>query len=81
MWKALNGKVPQTLKDQLSIRVRTYGHNNAKFHLALANINLFKRDTVYQGPKLWNSVPTNIKNKASVPTFKTAVKKHFLSYK
>ena len=75
MWKA------QTLKDQFSVRVRTYGHNNAKFHLALAKTNLFKWDIVYLGPKLWNSVPTYIKNKVSVPTFKTALKKHLLSNK
>ena len=51
------------LKDHFSIRERNYGHNNAKFHLPLANTNLFKQDIVYQGPKLWDSIPTNIKNK------------------
>ena len=79
MWKVLNDKVPQTLKDHFSIRERNYGHNNANFHLPLANTNLFKRDIVYQGPKLWNSIPTNIKNKVSVPTFKTSLKKHLVS--
>ena len=34
-WEFLNDKVPQTLKDHFSIRERTYGHNNAKFHLPL----------------------------------------------
>ena len=50
MWKVLNDKVPQTLKDHFSIRERNYaiyGHNNAKFHLPLAITNLFKQDTVY----------------------------------
>ena len=77
--KVLNDNVPQTLKDHFSISERNYGHNNAKFHLPLANTNLFKRDIVYQGPKLWNSMSTNIKNKVSVPTFKTALKKDLLS--
>ena len=63
MWKVLNNKVTQTLKDHFSIRERNYGHNNAKFHLPLANTKLFKRDFVYQGPKLWKSIPTNIKKK------------------
>ena len=40
MWKVLNEKVPQTLKDDFSIRERNYGHNNAKFHLPLVNTNL-----------------------------------------
>ena len=60
MWKVLNDKVPQTLKYYFSVRERNYGHNNAKFHLPLASTNLFKRDIVYQGPKLWNPIPTNI---------------------
>ena len=71
MWKVLNDKVPQILKDHFSIRERNYGHINAK--LPLANTNLFKQDIVYHGPKLWNSIPTNIKNKVSVLTFKTAL--------
>ena len=79
MWKVLNGEVPQTLKDNLSIRQRNYGHNNAKFHLLLANTNLFKRYIAYQGPKLWNSIPTNIRNKVSVPTFKTSLDKDLVS--
>ena len=44
MWKVLNDEVPQTLEDHFSIRKRNYGHNNAKFHLPLANANPFKRD-------------------------------------
>ena len=79
MWKVLNDNVPQTLKDHFSIRERNCGHNNAKFHLPLANANFFKRDIVYQGPKLWNSMSTNIKNKVSAPTFKTSLKKDLLS--
>ena len=80
MWKVLNDiKVLQTLKDHFSIRERDYGYNNAKFHLPLANTNLFKQDVVYQGPKLWNSIPTNIKSKVSVPTLKIALKKHLVS--
>ena len=81
MWKVLKDKVPQTLKDHVSIRERNYGHNNGKFHLPLANTNLFKQDIVYQGPKLCNSISTSIKNKVSVPTFKTALKMHLLSNK
>ena len=80
MWKVLNNKVPQTLKDNFSIRKRNYGHENTKFHLPLANTNLFKRDIVYQRPELWKSIPNiNIRNKVSVPTFKTALNKHLLS--
>ena len=79
MWRVLNDEVLQTLKDHLSFRERNYGHNNPKFHLPLANTNLFKRDIAYQGPKLQNSTPANIRHKVSVLTFKTALNKHLLS--
>ena len=81
VWKVLNDKVPQTWKDHFLIREKNYGHNNAKFRLPLANKNLFKQDIAYQGPKPWNSTPTSIKNKVSVPTFETALKKYLLSNK
>ena len=57
MWKVLNDMVPKTLKDYVSVRERNYGHSNAKFHFPLVNTNLFKRDIVYQGQKLWESIP------------------------
>ena len=85
MWKVLNDMVPKTLKDYVSVRERNYGHSNAKFHFPLVNTNLFKRDIVYQGQKLWKSILyqiytfNKIKNKVSVPTFKTVLKKHLLS--
>ena len=52
MGKVLNEEVRQTLKDHFSIRETNYGHNSAEFYLPLANTPLFKRDIVYQGPKL-----------------------------
>ena len=79
MWKILNDEVPQTLKDHFSIREENYGHENTKFHLPMANTNLFKRDIVYQGPHFWNSIPANIGNKLSVPKFTTALNKYLLS--
>ena len=58
MWKVLNDKVPQTSTDQ---ERNYYGHQNTKFHLPLANTNLFKQYIVYQRAKLWNSIPANIR--------------------
>ena len=79
MWKILNGKLAQTLKEHFSFRERNYGHKNTKLHLPLTNTNIFKQDNVYQGPKLWNAIPANIRNKVSVLAFKTALNKHLLS--
>ena len=79
MWNVINGEVPQTLKDHFSIRRRNCRHNNRNFHLSFGNTDLFKRDITYQGPKRWNYTLTNIKNKVTIPRFKTALKKHLLS--
>ena len=75
----MTNEVPQTLKDHFSIGEKNYDHNNAKFHLPLPNTNLFQRDIVHQRQKLLSSMPANIKNKVSVATFKTALRKHLLS--
>ena len=77
--KVLNDEVSQTLKDHFSIRERNHAYNNAKFHVQLANTNLFKQDIVYKGPKLWNSIPANIRNKVSLTTFKTTLNNYLLS--
>ena len=79
VWRVLNDEVLQTLEDHLSFRERNYGHNNPKFHLPLANTNLFKWDIAYQGPKLQNSTSANIRHKVSILTFKTVLNKHLLS--
>ena len=53
MWNVLHDEVPETSKSYISIRERSYGNQNLKFYLPIANTNLLKRDIVYQGPKLW----------------------------
>ena len=51
------------LRSQFLTRVKNYGNQNLKFHLPIANTNLFKRDIFYQGPELWNSLPFDIRSK------------------
>ena len=63
MWEVLHDEVPQTLKNHFSIRERNLGNQDLKFRLAIANTNLFKSDTVYQGPKLWNTINSDIRSK------------------
>ena len=53
MWNILHDEVPETSKSHISIRERSYGNQNLKFCLPIANTNLLKRDIVYQGPQLW----------------------------
>jgi hypothetical protein len=42
--------------------------------------NLKKFTILYQGPKIWNSLPTNIKDSLSLYSFKKTVMKFLLNY-
>ena len=79
MWKILHDRVPaETLKNHFSIRERNYSSDSIKFHLPVANTNLFRCDIVYQRSKLWNSIPSDIRSERSFPSFKTACKDYLL---
>jgi hypothetical protein len=41
--------------------------------------NLTKCTILYQGPKIWNSMPTNIKNSLSLYSFKTTMREFLLN--
>lgn len=78
MWKVLDDEVLKTSKNQISIRERIYGNHNLKLYLPLVSTNLLKRD-IYQGPKLWNTIPPDIKRTKSFPAFKLACNNYLLS--
>ena len=50
-----------------------------KYILPKTRIDLFKSSFSFQGPSIWNSLPLNIKESASFPAFKIALKKYFQS--
>ena len=49
-----------------------------KYHLPNINSELLKRNIIYQGPNIWNSLESNIKNKKSIYSFKRTLKNELL---
>ena len=52
MWQLTYGNIPDTIKSCFNIRNREYGGNNLKYHIPNINLELLKRNIVYQGPYL-----------------------------
>lgn len=78
MWQLTHDNIPNTIKSAFKTRNRNYGENNLKYHLPNINSELLKRNIIYQGPKIWNSLESNIKNKKSIYSFKRTLKNELL---
>ena len=78
MWQLTYNNIPDTIKTAFKTRNRDYGENNLKYHLPNINSELLKRNVIYQGPKIWNSLKNNIKNKKSIYSFKKTLKNKLL---
>ena len=63
--------LPSTLETE-------YGENNLKYHISNINLELLKRNIVYQGPKIWNSLKNDIKIKKTIFSFKKPLKNELL---
>ena len=64
MWKVANNETPNTIASLFSKRHRVYdGDNNYKYYIPTINTDLMKRNIIYQGPVIWNTIPSEIKNK------------------
>ena len=78
MWQLTYNNIPDTIKTAFKTRNRDYGENNLKYHLPNINSELLKRNIIYQGPKIRNSLKSNIKNKKSIYSFKRTLKNKLL---
>lgn len=76
MWKVANNETPNTIASLFSKRHRVYGDNNYKYYIPTINTDLMKRNIIYQGPVIWNTIPSEIKNKKNIFSFKNAFRKH-----
>ena len=78
MWQLTYKNIPDTIKSSFNFRNREYGGNNLKYHVPNINLELLKRNIVYQGPRIWNRLKNDIKNKKSIFSFKKALKNELL---
>ena len=78
MWRVANKEAPSTFTGQFSLKERVYGNKNVKFYIPNVRSNLLKRNIIYQGPKLGNSITVETCSKKSIQTCKTAYRKKLL---
>ena len=59
--------------------IHTYQtRNQHSLYIPRPNLTLFKHSFMYSGPKLWNSIPKEIKESKSLSSFKIKLKSHML---
>ena len=83
MFKVKNDIAPTYIKHMFRMQHTPYDmRDNEKLILPHFNtVNFGKNSIKYYGAKLWNMLPVDIKNSASLNTFKSAVNKWLLNYK
>ena len=77
MHKIKNQIAPSYLLNMFTVKESAYGLRNVNsFIIPKFNTVTFgKKSLRYYGPKLWNLLPTEIKESVSLPTFKIKIKK------
>ena len=58
----------------------SFGENDIKYHIPNVNLERTKHTVIFQGPKLWNNLNSDMKNKKSTATFKKTLKKDLLNF-
>ena len=77
LYKTTNDLAPQDLQSLFFHRHSAYNLRNSEGRLTLSkpSTNYLKRSFSYSGAMLWNNLPKNLKNAASVEHFKRNIKK------
>lgn len=79
MWKVTHDELEENIKSLFRQRERTFGNNDIKYHIPNVNLDRTRYSIIFQGPRLWNKLNSDLKNKVSVNSFKKALKSHFLN--
>ena len=74
MWKVTFDELTENIKSLFYRRERRFGDNDIKYYIPNVKLDRTKNSIIFQGPKLWNSINTNLKNKRSLVYFKKATK-------
>lgn len=82
-FKALNGLTPEYISDLLKPVSETHNRNlrstaDGSLSVPRSRISLFDRSFSSSAPKLWNSLPAEVRTSSSLESFKRSVKSHFL---
>ena len=77
MWQVNNKEIPRNISKLFHVKDGIFGsENNIKYHIPSVNLNLIKKSVLFQGPKFWNEIPIDIRNKKSLVSFKSSYRKY-----
>ena len=71
--------LPTSLLKYYSLNCNIHSHatrNAANFHIPKTRTKISYKSIVYQGPVVWNSIPSEIRNSKTLKLFKCKYKKH-----
>ena len=81
MWQVNNNEIPRNISQLFHVKNRIIGlENNIKYYIPSVNLIIVKNSVFFQGPKLWNEIPIDIRNKKSLASFKTLYRKYLSLY-
>ena len=83
MYKIVNRNMPPTITDLFPYRQYVYGLRKTTLQLEVPKptTNFKKRSIAYRSSKLWNSLPTDVKQSISFAAFKVAIDKSYMNLK
>ena len=82
MYRCLHNLLPAYFCDMFTINANIHLHNTRQknnLHIVSHRLNTRKFTIRFQGPLIWNSINTDIRNSNSLFTFKKKLKASFLS--
>jgi hypothetical protein len=72
MWKLYHGLLPKSLS--------SYFHSNARTQYSVSESRLasLEKFVLFSGPKVWNEIPIDIRNKTTLCSFSKSLSKHYI---
>ena len=75
MHKVKHGTCPQSVRDLFSVNSTGYDFRGADFHIPRFHFVTYGKHSLrYPGPKLWNSLSSNLRNLPSLQSFKRQIR-------
>jgi hypothetical protein len=82
IYKAIHGLAPDFLLDYITFKFEIMDNslrscNNSELYIPKPENDKFKKSLLYSGPKLWNTLPLNIRKANSISEFKRLYKETY----
>ena len=73
MWKLYNGLLPNSLSSNFNTNART------QYSISESRLASLEKFVLFAGPKDWNEVPINIKEKPILSSFSKSLSKYYIN--